>query len=55
MKAQKTFLVCFTRWGSICLRQEFESKSAALKEARQMIEEGYAFSYKTRAILNSKP
>jgi hypothetical protein len=50
MKAQKTFLVCFTSWGSICLRKEFLSKNAAVKEAKWMIDNGFAFSYKTKKI-----
>ena len=50
MKAQKTFLICFTRWGYPCLRDTFPSKAQALKTARELIDEGFAFSYKTKAI-----
>ena len=50
MKPQKTLLVCFTSWGSICLREVYPSKSAAVNEGRWMIDNGFAFSYKTKAV-----
>lgn len=50
MKAQRTLLVCTTRWGSYCLREEFESRNQAVKEGRYMVETGYAHQYRTYPI-----
>ena len=50
MKSQRTLLVCTTRWGSYCLRQEFESKTQAVKVGRQMVEDGYAHQYRVYPI-----
>lgn len=48
MKALPCFLVCFNRWGYFCLRKEFSSKRKALKTARELINDGFAFSYQIK-------
>lgn len=50
MKAVKTYLVCYTAWGSICFRKEYPSKSQAVKDGREMVANGYASSYVTKTI-----
>ena len=46
MKAQPCMLVVWNRWGYPCLRGKCESKAAARRTAREMIEDGFGFSYK---------
>lgn len=50
MAPQKTRLICFTKWGSECYSNEFPSKKQALEEARWMVDNNYAFSYKIKSI-----
>ena len=50
MKPIPCILVCFTSWGSICLRKEMPSMRKAKEEGEFMIDEGYAFDYKIRKI-----
>lgn len=47
MKKQPTpcYLVCYTSWGSTCLRTEKPSISAAKKTAMEMKSDGFCFSY----------
>ncbi|MBQ3944974.1 MAG: hypothetical protein II670_05105, partial [Alphaproteobacteria bacterium] len=50
MKAIKTYLICYTAWGSICFRKEYPTKSQAVKDGREMVANGYAGSYVTKPI-----
>lgn len=47
MKKEATpcYLVCYTSWGSPCLRTEKPSVSAAKKTARETKNDGFCFSY----------
>lgn len=46
MKAIKCKLIMNNSWGYCYTPQTFESISAAKKTAREMIDNGYAFSYR---------
>lgn len=50
MKAIKCLLVCYTAWGSTCLHQVCQSKREARESAREMIDEGFAFSYTIKKL-----
>lgn len=50
MKSIPCILVCFTSWGSVCLKKEMPSMSKANAEGKWMVEEGYAFDYKVRKL-----
>lgn len=45
MKAKKCYLICYTRWGTVCHRMEYNSINEAMREKKELIDEGYAFSY----------
>lgn len=46
MKAIPTKVVCFTSAGYPCYHGEKPSKKEATETAKELINEGYAFSYK---------
>lgn len=47
MKPIKTALVCYTKWGYVCLQEWHESERKAKKAGRWMVDNDYAWSYKT--------
>lgn len=50
MKPIKCKLVCFTRWGSICLNKVCNTISEAKTTAKELIDDGYAFDYKIKKL-----
>lgn len=50
MRGIKIKLVAWTNWGSECCHQTFDSKKAAVEQGRWLVDNGYAFSYKTFPI-----
>lgn len=45
MKAIKCRLLCFTRWGYECESSKHQSIKEAVKLAKELCEDDYAFSY----------
>ena len=45
MTSIKCKLICYTRWGYPCNHSTHQSISDAIKEARELLDDDYAFSY----------
>ena len=50
MKKIPTALFCFTSSGYPCYHGKFSTKKDAIQTAKELIDEGFAFSYKTLKI-----